>query len=243
MALSQILFYSIVSVSVGGRDESYGIRYFLEAVPLLTILTVTSIRRWIDEISVSQLALFALVFTASSLLLYSKPDLIYPKNKDYRIIPTILSIGLLASYIKNFNRKEASKLFTILMALAVAFSAVVAYYDTSHINAKKPQVSRLWHAVEGAITGDSVIVVPEKALMVHILKPKLDIPSIRYVLPETNGYQDTLEILSFYQQRNKTIYLFNPNKMVHPSWKGNITDIYEKMKYDKMHWMNVTRIR
>lgn len=240
IAASQIIFYCLSTPAAGGVDETYGVRYFLEAVPFLTLICMLSLRGWMDALDDKKKIITAAAIILAALLIYSNKEIVYPQ-RSLRITHTLLALSLGAVYFRQGGRPSPNNsLFTLLLVISVAFSAAVAFHDMNRLEKSTRDISNFWDAITPYVPDDSVLVVPKRTSSIRALGPKLFKQKVRVLLPTVGGYQDTLEIIEFYMKMGKPVYVLHRQEMEADSYYGNMTNIIQELEYEKLYWMNYT---
>ncbi|HHQ45160.1 MAG TPA: hypothetical protein ENN13_03380 [Candidatus Altiarchaeales archaeon] len=237
-ASSILVFYSLVGAT-GGRDETFGMRYFLEAVPFFIVLSVESVKEYLKGLRGSGACVILLSTIFAAYLQYMRGWWVYPEQ-EYRFLHTLIAVLLLASFLLFRRNVKSSVLLAVFLMLSVSFSSACARADLNGLNQRKFIVSELWDGLDSVIEDDSVIVTQGHAHTIRVVGPKA-VKTLRIVTPTRGNYTDTLRILEFYAGMNKTIYILKMDLEddSDDEWLLRMREITSAVDYDRLYWMDV----
>jgi len=240
IVLVLILFYSIVFKGAGGINESYGVRYFIDVLPLLTVLAVFTVSDWVSNLRLGYLDFFVFLFLVCCLFLFFSEGLVYPGSSVFRFVPLVFSLGLLLSFVLNRDDLSSSKAFTLFLVLCLSLGFAFTIKDTINMNNRKYRAFVAWEALESVIEEDSLLVVDNKARFAYVLRPFLDLRDIRITKTVCSACFNPEDVLSFYASKNKTIYLLYFDEITGEKWVSDVNRMAIDLDYDRIFWLNLT---
>ncbi|MBD3387394.1 MAG: hypothetical protein GF416_00385 [Candidatus Altiarchaeales archaeon] len=203
LSLAQILLS--LRISGGGADETYSLRYFIDCLPFIALLSAYSISVLAGYLSRRELAYHAFLFLAFTGYLLASGDRLYSVGPS-RLIPTALSVGLIASSAALLNLPRMRQLTVILLVLSVSYSASVAYADLRVLRLYKDLVWQTSLELDEHIIDDSVIVYSLTREYPYFAYPKLH-KRVRLVAAYMDAGLTLPEVLEYYHKRGSHIYV------------------------------------
>jgi len=227
VALCEPLLFSF-TYSHGGSDETLGMRYFLDSLPFILILSVYAMSRVYIPVSGPAVV----VSVALSLLLawgMAWNDQVY-SGFLYRLLPVILSVLLLISGLMSFRLRTFSTVFVLLLLLSIAFSSSVAFSDHYLISRWRAESHMAESILLSSLKDDSAFFYYLKEEGLHVEYVKL-YKRVRMVVEVIDGGNDTIRLVEFYNSRGVPVYI---NAMGNMEWanrtyeyaaKNNMSDV------------------
>jgi hypothetical protein len=231
ISLFEMAFFSMVSM-YGGSDETYGVRYFLESVPFITILAVYAAFELIGKISNKTLYLSVALFVMFTWFFLSEGSRIYSHDVVYRKLPLVLAASLiLLSYLTLRRWGNLSTILYLLISMSVAYGFSMAYADFYLLGILRRSVYETCQRLESQIQDDSAVFYSLKGEAPYVSYVKL-FKKTRMVSGYVDRGRDTNRMLMFYNSRNIPIYI---NMLGDPRWvnetinfiiANNMTNVY-----------------
>jgi hypothetical protein len=210
-----LAFYS--TYSHGGADETISMRYFLESVPYLMVLSAYSFDRLIGKMRASELIAFAAVAAAILAAFLSNGDVVYSTKPAFRGMPAVLSLMLLATCIIRTRYGGHRALCIMLVAGCVGISCAYGYADWKVVRSTKSYANDIESGLVGAVQDNSAVFVflPQDAVLFTQAKIA---KNVRLHI----GFYDnsvTPQLVEYYVGRGIPVYYFSfNNRSVDESW-------------------------
>lgn len=206
-ALAEPLFFS-VRESIGGQDETYGMRYFLESLPFLVLLACYSINSIIEKLTRTEAAYSIVTFLASTSFLLSSGHRLYSTGDLHHDMPLllVLMLAILAVIYMAYGRL---RLFLLLaLVLSFSYASSIAYADLKVMKTTRDIVWDTSSQLSANVRDDSAIIFSSKNEYPYLVAPKLD-KRVRLVAAYVDYGNDLPAIMEQYSRDGITIYISN----------------------------------
>ncbi len=196
----------------GGSDETFGMRYFLDGVPYLAVLSVYVMSRIYTRVSRPGVA----VSVALSLLLAR--DMAFNNEVYsglfYRALPVAFALLLLAIGTLALKSKSYPTAFMLVLFLSVSYSASVAFSDYYISFSWRSGYNDASEILLSNVKDGSALFYyrREEAVTLDYVKLYKD---VRIVAASVDGGKDTARMLRFYNSRGIPIYV---NALGNSAW-------------------------
>ncbi|MFC2154462.1 ArnT family glycosyltransferase [Candidatus Altiarchaeota archaeon] len=204
LALAGIIFYA--SKSLGGLEESLGIRYLLETVPFLVLLSVYTVAKVAPRPSNKTFALSLFLLIISLLFFINKPFILYPLEVGLSAFtPVFLSVAVSGAFLLAYWKKVFTNYFVMFLALSLSFSTAIAYADAVVMKRYRDETASISQMLDDAIENDSVILINSFGDEGLFYNSKIT-KKIRLITVSRDNGIDTQRIVEYYSRRDKKIY-------------------------------------
>jgi hypothetical protein len=236
LSMINILFYS--TFSHGGSDETYSMRYFIESVPFLVILSVMSFSRLFGKLNGWEYCLFAVILVVISYLYLHYGEVVYSTDHFVRALPTLISLLCLGSLVMHarWGNQRALTFILLSVALAMAFSFSVADWLLQQ------KYNGLAYNLESQITRalpyDSAVFVSSRMTAIVLAPAKMS-KHVRVAVSGIDGGADVPALVDIYVKRGIPVYYLNLNNenIGWPEFFGNISANYSQGKVTRIDAM------
>jgi hypothetical protein len=202
------IFFFLTRHHHGGLDETYSMRYFMESIPYLVILSVYSFERLFKKIKKSEIIIMILVFVTVSFLYLREGHVLYSLKDIMRVLPAVISLLTLASCMIYLKFKLHRRLALILIAVMLAISLSFSYADWKVLRTYLSMVESLTNELEANIVDDSAVFVRKRSHAI-LFTPLKTSKRVRLVVGEMFNHKDTPGLVDFYVKEDIPVYYLN----------------------------------
>jgi len=207
-AFLTIVFYS--TSSHGGQDETLSMRYFMEAVPFLVILSALSIQDMFGRFSPKELVGMSTVLSGIALFFASDGNFIYTTDVLVRSIPSVAALLLLMFCILFLKTRRFRAVCLCLLAVSLGMSLAFAYSDWKTIRWYSMSSNNFEYQIAGLVRDDSAVFV-DKRTDVAILMPLKMSKRVRVAVTDMDGSKTAGALVGYYVRKNVTVYYLDVN--------------------------------
>lgn len=146
--------------SLGGVNETLGMRYLLETLPFIVLLSLSAVADLRPRLDMKKGVLIAVILF-SLFVFSSQPFLLYPKDMNTlpRMLPLTFASGVLGLYSLAREHRTYNTLFWVVFAIAVAWSVSVAYADAVVGARRTSDVTAMSETIDQALPGRAAVLV------------------------------------------------------------------------------------
>lgn len=235
MAYVNIFLYSTLAQH-GGGDETYSMRYFMESIPFLTVLSLYSVKNIFGQLRGRGWFLASFLFAAVTLAYLQDGNVIYSLDRVMRVMPPIVSLLTAATCIIYIKTGSHRGLAVVLLTVSLAMSFVFSYADWRVNREYSKNAGSLEAKLEESVTDNSAVFVNKRALSGLLVPAKMS-KRVRIVVTSFDGRNDAPELVGFYVNRSVQVYYLDLGG-VEENWLlffGNISSGYEEGRVSGIH--------
>ena len=207
-SLLTIAYYS--TRSHGGSDETYSMRYFMEAIPFLTVLSVHSFSRMFKRLDRLEYVAVSAAFALTAFAYLRDGNVIFSVSQVMRSLPAVAALMTFASCIVYLRTGRYRLLCVVLVAVCVAMSFSFQYSDWKVLGWYTGAIKDLEGKLSKAVADDSAVFVRTRTYAVLFAPAKME-KRVRVVVTSTDGMADAEGLVDFYARRGVAAYYLNIN--------------------------------
>ncbi len=229
-AFSQILISPFTSA--GGWDETYGMRYLLDSVPYLVLLSFIAASDILQSFTGRDFLLLIVVSLLFCIFLLSSINHLFAYSGVYHHLPALLYFGL---FVATAIKKPFIRwFFPLLLVLCVSYSVCVAFGDYWVLHLYRGGVSATSQNIADSVSNNSVIVYA-KYSDYPLFAPAKTKKLVRLVMPSNDGGADLDGIIRHYNDIGVPVYISNDyNEM----WYNTTVDFVVSNNLSNVYFMN-----
>lgn len=220
--------------SMGGLDETYGMRYLLESVPFLAVLSMYSASVFLAGVKKKHMILSFMVFVVFTAFMLSSGHRLYSNAGLHRTLPLLLAVSLFVSSAEWFRDRRVKLVLLLFLALSAGYSASVGYADLKVMKLTRDVVWGTSVQLLEGVEDDSVIVYANKQAYPYVVLPKV-YKRVRLVSAYADGGADLPAVLDYYAGEGKKVYVSN---MLGPAWYNATMNYAVENNMSNMFFLN-----
>lgn len=217
---------------LGGDDETYGMRYFLEAVPLFTVLSAAVAFEIGKKVPKGTLVVSGLLLVVGIAFLLGEGHRVYPTG-ILRKLPVVLAALTVYTAWMGLTRKDYAQASCLFISLCIAFSVSAAYVDLTVLGSLRGGVYGTFRLLEPQIQNDSAIFYTQSGEAPYAEYVKL-FKKVRMVGRYMDDGNDTGRLLQFYTSKGIPVYV----NLLNPEGSQEILDIASEMNLTNVYFIN-----